>query len=239
MAAGGAGGDLNLTAGANLPSGGAGYGGLGVPGNVNITGSYGYNSVGGAVNITAGATSCWSLVSGSHSDINLKGGTNLATTDAASIVVQGGYTIGTSCPPPGATGGNLLLTAGIASGTGTNGYIKLDGVVAYGITSITLIGGASGSPASLLNQKSYVGLLPADATNNYYQLPSPVSYPGRMYIIRNNSSSFNANITTAAGLLFAGNSSTSTTPYTLSPTASPKTIMAVSDGANWTIMKQD
>jgi trimeric autotransporter adhesin len=125
VATGGAGGDLNLVAGANLPAGGIGYGGLGVPGVLNITGSYGYNSVGGRVNITAGATSCWSLVSGSHSDVNIAGGTNLAASDAGSITVQGGYTIGTSCPPPGATGGNIIIQSGLGSGTGTNGTIQL------------------------------------------------------------------------------------------------------------------
>ena len=125
VGSGGAGGDLNLVAGANLPSGGAGYGGLGVPGILNITGSYGYNSVGGRVNITAGATSCWSLVTGSHSDVAIQGGQNLATSDAGSITVQGGYTIGTSCPPPGATGGNIIIQSGLGSGTGLNGTIQL------------------------------------------------------------------------------------------------------------------
>jgi hypothetical protein len=125
VTSGGAGGDLNLNAGANLPSGGVGYGGLGVPGKVNINGSSGYNSVGGAVNIIAGATSCWSLVSGSHSDVNISGGQNLAPTDASSIVLEGGYTIGTSCPSPGATGGNLVLKSGLGSGTGTTGNIQL------------------------------------------------------------------------------------------------------------------
>ena len=135
---GGAGGDLNLTGGANLPSGGAGYGGLGVPGHVNITGSYGYNSVGGNINLTAGATSCWSLVSGSHSDVNIKGGQNLATADVGLITVQGGYTIGTSCPPPGATGGNIIIQSGLASGTGTNGNIQLlNGNVGIGTAAPT------------------------------------------------------------------------------------------------------
>lgn len=138
IASGGAGGDLNLTAGANLPSGGVGYGGLGVPGNVNINGSYGYNSVGGNINLRAGATSCWSLVSGSHSDVNINGGTNLASTDAGSIVVQGGYTIGTSCPPPGATGGNVIITSGLGSGTGSNGTIQLmNGNVGIGTAAPT------------------------------------------------------------------------------------------------------
>ena len=138
IASGGAGGDLNLVAGANLPLGGSGYTNLGVPGVLNITGSYGYNSVGGRVNITAGATSCWSLVSGSHSDVNIAGGTNLAASDAGSITVQGGYTIGTSCPPPGATGGNIIIQSGLGSGTGTNGTIQLmNGNVGIGTAAPT------------------------------------------------------------------------------------------------------
>ena len=102
-----------------------------------------------------------------------------------------------------------------------------------------IAGGASGSPVSLLNKKSYVGALPADNTNNNYQLPSPVTYPGRMYIIRDNSSSFNAVITTAAGSLYWGNSSAGIASITLLPSSTPKTVMAVSDGVNWTVMVQN
>ena len=123
---GGAGGDLNLVAGANLPQGGSGYTNLGVPGVLNITGSYGYNSVGGNINIVAGATSCWALPGGNHSDVTLKGGQNLVSTDPSSIVLEGGYTIGTSCSStPGSTGGNLIIKSGLASGTGANGNIQL------------------------------------------------------------------------------------------------------------------
>lgn len=127
----------------------------------------------------------------------------------------------------------------VGIGTTTpNSTLYVDGTVGIGVT-LNIAGGTSGSPVSLLNQKSYVGVLPADNTNNYYQLPSPITYPGRMYIIRNNSSVNNVNITTAAGLLFAGNSATGGATYTLNPSSSPKTVWAISDGSNWTIMKQD
>ena len=126
--------------------------------------------------------------------------------------------------------------AGVSGGI--TGTIKLDGVVTYGV-SMAVAGGSSGSPVSLLNYKSYVGLFPADNINNNYQLPSPVTYPGRMYIIRNNSSSFNALITTAGGLIFPGYSSLGLVTFTLNTTSSPKTIMVISDGANWIAMKQD
>ena len=134
----------------------------------------------------------------------------------------------------------------VANGNGTvgigtaapNSTLHVDGTLAIG-TSLNIAGGPSGTPISLLNQKSYVGVLPANGTDNYYQLPDPTVYPGRTYIIRNNSCVDQANITTAAGLLFAGNSSAGGATYTLNPTTSPKTVMAISDGANWTIMVQN
>jgi len=116
--------------------------------------------------------------------------------------------------------------------------LHVDGSLSIGI-SMSIAGGTVVSPVSLLNYKTYLGLSPADNTNNNYQLPSPVTYPGRLYIIRNNSSSFNAVLSTAAGQLFAGSSSGGGATYTLNPTTSVKTVMAVSDGTNWTILKQD
>jgi hypothetical protein len=240
-ATGGAGGDVTIQAGNNVPQGGSGYTNLGLTGMVNIFGGSGYNSSGGNINIKAGATSCWALPGGNHSDVILSGGLNLASTDASTITVEGGYTIGTTCPSPGATGGNLLLKPGVGSGTGNNGSIQLDGAVALGI-SMNLAGGTVATPVSLTNKKAYIGLSPADGTNNNYQLPSAILYPGRMYIIRNNSSLFSANLTTAGApgvLLFNGSGSAGFSTYGLNPTTSAKTVMAISDGSNWTIMKMD
>ncbi len=141
----------------------------------------------------------------------------------------------------GINGARLTIKNDGKVGIGTtlpNSTLHVDGTMAIG-TSLNIPGGPSGTPVSLLNQKSYVGVLPANAVNNYYQLPDPTLYPGRMYIIRNNSSVDPANITTAAGLLFPGNSSAGGATYTLNPNSSPKTVMAISDGANWTIMVQN
>ncbi len=120
---GGAGGDLNLTGGANMPLGGAGYGGLGAPGNVNITGSSGYNSVGGNINITAGATSYWALAGNSHSDVILKGGQNLNATDPANIIAEGGHTFASNAS--NSSGGNIIMKSGLAVGAGIAGNIQL------------------------------------------------------------------------------------------------------------------
>jgi hypothetical protein len=119
-----------------------------------------------------------------------------------------------------------------------NSTLHVDGTVAVGVT-MGVTGGTAGSPASLASAKYYIGLSPADAINNNYQLPSPVTNPGRVYVIRNNSSSFPAVLSTAAGLLFSGSSSTGGASYTLNATISVKTVMVISDGSNWTIMAQD
>jgi len=125
---------------------------------------------------------------------------------------------------------------GIATSS-PNSTLHVDGNVAIGLSFPA--GGPVGAPVSLVNSKSYVGVLPANATDNYYQLPDPTLYPGRMYIIRNNSVTYQANITTAAGFLIPGSSSVISSTYTLNSEGSPKTVMCISDGVNWTVMKQD
>jgi hypothetical protein len=135
---GGSGGSVNIMATNNMPAGGTGYTNLGISGNINLTAGSGYNSGGGHINITAGATSCWALTGNSHSDVNLQGGQNLVAADAASINVQGGGTVGSSCPTANANGGNLILKSGIGTGTGTQGTIQLlNGNVGIGIASPT------------------------------------------------------------------------------------------------------
>ncbi|MFZ1452794.1 MAG: hypothetical protein WAT20_08825 [Ferruginibacter sp.] len=197
--------------------------------------------------------------------LHVGGGTRFSVLDTGAIFLQSGNTIGSARDwkiavtlPNGylsfrdmgfdnsGTGAMATDAMVIAWGTGNvgigtatpNSTLQVDGTVAIG-TSLNIAGGPSGTPISLLNQKSYVGVLPANGTDNYYQLPDPTVYPGRTYIIRNNSSAFQANIATAAGLLFPGNSDVGGATYTLNPTTSPKTVMAISDGANWTIMVQN
>lgn len=116
--------------------------------------------------------------------------------------------------------------------------LEVNGTMAVGL-SINIAGGASGSPVSLAASNSYIGLLPADGINNNYQLPNPTTCGGRMYIIRNNSSSFTAILSTAAGSLFPGNSSVGGSTYTLNPTTAVKTVMCVSDETNWTVMQMN
>jgi len=118
-ATGGSGGDVNVTAGYNVPSGGAGYNNLGAPGNVNITAGGGYNSAGGNAILSGGPTSSWGY-GNTFSKASLHGGIGNAG-DAATLDVEGGHTLAF----PSTNGGNILLTAGSAQGGPTGGNIVL------------------------------------------------------------------------------------------------------------------
>lgn len=197
--------------------------------------------------------------------LHIGGGTRFTVLDTGAIFLQSGNTIGSARDwkiavtlPNGYlsfrdmgfdnTGTGAMATDAmvIAWGTGNvgigtsspNSTLQVDGTVAVGLT-MGIAGGTAGAPFSLASAKYYIGLLPADAVNNNYQLPSPVIYPGRVYVIRNNSSVNTAVLSTAAGLLFPGSSATGGATYTLNTTISVKTVMVISDGANWTIMAQD
>lgn len=108
----------------------------------------------------------------------------------------------------------------------------------------TIPGGPSGSAAQITDQGVYLSL-DANGSNNDFQLPNPVTVPGRIYILRNIS------VTNTAYLLTSGTTSTtgkffardSSNPTETSGTAvinmpansnNLKSIIIVSDGANWT-----
>jgi hypothetical protein len=150
------------------------------------------------------------------------------------------FTIGNGSPLGGRSNALVMLKNG-NTGLGTStphSTLQVDGTMAVGITT-NIAGGTSGSPVSLANAKYYIGLSPADGVNNNYQLPSPVTNAGRVYVIRNNSAVNNAVLSTAAGLFFPGSSASGTAIYTLFPGTSVKTVMVIADGTNWTIMKMD
>lgn len=132
-------------------------------------------------------------------------------------------------------------TVGIATITGAspNSTLQVDGTFAVGVT-MNIIGGTLATPVVINSQKAYLGLSPA-AGSEYYQLPSPVFYPGRIYYIRNNDNGLSAWLGTVAGLICPGNSNCMALGsfYELLPTAAGKTLVAISDGVNWTVGKID
>lgn len=85
----------------------------------------------------------------------------------------------------------------------------------------------------------YINLEPS-AGNLEFLLPDAAAFPGRIYIMRNISDSFDANINSSGGNFFAGNSNGATAaPITMNHvggggTSTTKTLIFISDGINWT-----
>ncbi|MBL0055978.1 MAG: hypothetical protein IPP31_07215 [Chitinophagaceae bacterium] len=132
-------------------------------------------------------------------------------------------------------------TVGIGTtvGASPNSTLQVDGTIAIGV-SMSISGGTIITPGLITTQKSYLGLSPAGGTD-YYQLPSPVTSAGRIYYIRNNDNAVSAWVGTVAGLICPGNGNCLAfgSYYELQATGGVKTIIAISDGVNWTVGKID
>ena len=96
-----------------------------------------------------------------------------------------------------------------------------------------LNGGGSGN-ATPISDGVYISLTPTEFDREFI-LPNAVNVPGRIYILRNISNTFNALIFTFGGGLFAQNSQFVTAPSLSMPaTTNLKTVIFISDGLNWT-----
>ncbi len=103
-----------------------------------------------------------------------------------------------------------------------------------GIT-IPFLGGSSGN-ATLITDGIYISLTPI-AGKIEFIVPNAVVVPGRIYYLRNISNSISAQLYSLGGLFFAKDSNTATTaPLIMPANAQGKTIVLISDGANWTYM---
>jgi hypothetical protein len=101
------------------------------------------------------------------------------------------------------------------------------------VKAVTLVGSGS---ATLINDGVYVSLNPQD-NDQEFQLPSPVDYPGRVYMLRNINNTFTAKLTTAAALLFfKGYTSGGVTTIYMYDNHY-RTLLIVSDGSNWTVFE--
>jgi hypothetical protein len=111
----------------------------------------------------------------------------------------------------------------------TNPLSMLDVNGNMSVKVLTLTGSGS---ATLISDGVYISINP-QATNQEFQLPNPVTYPGRMYIIRNINNTNTAKLTTASGLLFPKNSTTGSTEIYMYE-GYLRTVTVFSDGSNWT-----
>ncbi len=98
-------------------------------------------------------------------------------------------------------------------------------------------GALNGGPfasKTVINDGVYISLTPT-AGNTDFILPNAALVPGRIYILRNISSSTNAYIYTDGGALFAHDSNNATpSPREMRWDVLGKTIIFISDGLNWT-----
>lgn len=101
---------------------------------------------------------------------------------------------------------------------------------------VALTGGGAGS-ATAIDDGVYISLTPVSGATEFY-LPDPVSVPGRIYILRNISDTVSATLYTAGGRrFFPKNSSFGSAPFGpiyLPVNSTGKTMILISDGANWT-----
>ena len=110
--------------------------------------------------------------------------------------------------------------------------LDINGNLSVKVVNLTGNGSGTSGSAILINDGVYISINPS-ATDDKFQLPSPVLFPGRMYIIRNINNSITAQLTTTVGLLFPKNSTTGSSNIFMFE-GNLRTITVISDGVNWT-----
>jgi hypothetical protein len=113
----------------------------------------------------------------------------------------------------------------------TNPLSTLDINGNLSVKVITLNGS---NTTTMISDGVYISLNPI-ANDQEFQLPSPITYPGRIYYLRNINDTHTAKLTTVAGNFFFK-------PLTSGGVASIfmynnhyRTFMVISDGSNWTV----
>jgi len=111
----------------------------------------------------------------------------------------------------------------------TNPLSTLDINGNLSVKTVTLAGSGS---ATLINDGVYISIVP-QATDQEFQLPNPLTYPGRVYIIRNIHNTITAKLTSNGGLLFPKGSTTGAAQIYMYE-GNKRSVIVISDGSNWT-----
>ena len=101
------------------------------------------------------------------------------------------------------------------------------------VKAITLNGSGS---TTLISDGVYSTLNP-QATDQEFQLPSPITYPGRVYFLRNINNANTAKLSTAAANFFFKGYSTGGVGTIYMYDNHYRTLIVVSDGSNWTVFE--
>lgn len=101
------------------------------------------------------------------------------------------------------------------------------------VKTVTLIGSNSATP---INDGVYISVNP-QATDQEFQLPSPITYPGRVYMIRNINNTITAKLTTAAANFFFKGLTSGGVNTIYMYDNHYRTLLVVSDGSNWTVFE--
>lgn len=110
--------------------------------------------------------------------------------------------------------------------------LDINGNLSVKVVNLTGNGSGTSGSAILIDEGVYISINPT-ATDDKFQLPNPILFPGRMYFIRNINNSTTAQLTTTSGLLFPKNSTTGSSNIFMYE-GNLRTVTVISDGVNWT-----
>ena len=112
--------------------------------------------------------------------------------------------------------------------------IKEVGVVNANVLASAVFNGGSSGSATRIDDGVYISLTPTSGSPEFI-LPNATSVPGRIYVLRNISSSADAKIYTFGGQFFSKDSiSITAAPLTMPFNGTNKSVIVISDGTNWT-----
>lgn len=110
--------------------------------------------------------------------------------------------------------------------------LDINGNLSVKVVNLVGNGTGSGGSAVLINDGVYISINPA-TTDDKFELPNPVSFPGRVYVIRNINNTVTAQLTVAAGMLFPKDSTVGSSQIYMYE-GNLRSVIAISDGINWT-----